>query len=539
MIVFIFAFLSILSVNTMVSGSNAAYSFNDLNGNYVDTISKPHKDPKLDYYLTSICRKENPSPSEDISLINDGTNTLLIDIYLKEGCTKIEDLYPLIEDIRASREGVIEAKIYKNRLISIRDLPYVSYISLPRRHYRDGIEVISEAANCTSDLMGICTYRNQGFDGDGIVVAVLDSEFYRDFSINRELPEKLVITSGSAYTPAERHGTACAELVKDVAPNVTMYLIDIGETEQDFIIAMENIMKLGQKIDVISCSLDFRLGLFNEEDDVNKAVRNVTSSGTIWVNSAGNFAERHWSGTFKDRDLDNYCDFAENDESINLSAKRGELVRIWLNWDEDWHRAQYDYDLYLYAPDNTYSSSNNPQQGYFGHKPAEFISMIAPTDGIYQIAIKKYKADNDITSFQLFSSHRLNEYNVQNGSLGIISCSEDVITTGAVDIFTLKIENSSSRGPTRNGKLKPDLVAPDNVSTMSYWPERFIGTSSSAPYIAGCTALVLEKYGSASFSEIKAALMASCIDLGPKGPDYAYGYGLVNVDSIKEPYGGI
>lgn len=536
MIVCTFVFLAIPSANSQDSGPNTSGSINNnLECIFFNPRSETCKDLKLDSYLVSLCSNENPNLSENIPLINDGIKTLLIDIYLKDGSIRIDELNHLTKNTRASRVGIIEAEIYKNQLLPIRNLPYVSYISLPRLHHRDGNEVISEAANCTRDLMRACAYRNQSFEGDGLVVAVLDSEFYRDLSINRELPEKLEIISSSTYTPAERHGSACAELIKDVAPNATMYLIDIGETEQDFILALENIMKLDKKIDVISCSLDFRLGLFNGNDDICKNVRNVTSSGTIWVNSAGNYAEKHWSGTFRDRDLDGYCDFEKMDESINLTAKRGELIRIWLNWDEDWLHARRDYDLYLYAPDNTYSSSNNPQKGYFGHKPSEFISMIAPADGIYQIAIKKYKVENDNISFQLFSSHKLDEYNVQNGSLGVIACSEDVITTGAVDISTLKIENSSSRGPTRSGKLKPDLVAPDNVTTISYWPDKFIGTSSSAPYIAGCIALVLERYGRSSFSDIKAALLASCKDLGPKGPDYAYGYGLLNISTLKEP----
>jgi hypothetical protein len=290
-----------------------------------------------------------------------------------------------------------------------------------------------------------------------------------------------------------------------------------------------------KKIGIISCSSDFQLGLFNGDDEVCKAVKNVTSGGTVWINSAGNYAEKHWSGNFIDRNLDAFCEFGanSNDESINLTAKRGELIRVWLSWNEDWLHATQDYDLYLYAPDGTYTASSNPQEGYFGHKPSESVSMVAPSDGIYRIAIKRYKVTRNNTTFQLFSSHKLDEYNMKNCSLGVIACSKDVITVGAVDISTLKIENSSSRGPTINGLLKPDLVAPDNVTTMSYWPEKFIGTSTSAPYVAGCIALAMEKFGHSDYSEIKAILNANAEDLGPKGPDYAYGYGLVNMSNLK------
>jgi hypothetical protein len=284
---------------------------------------------------------------------------------------------------------------------------------------------------------------------------------------------------------------------------------------------------------VISCSEDYYVGLFDGTDEVSKAVRKLTSQGTVWVNAAGNFADKHWYGAFEDLDGDGFNNFNSSDQTINFTAKRGEVIRLWLSWKDDWHCATQDYDLYLYAPDGSYTASDNPQEGYFGHKPTETICMVAPVDGVYQIAIKRYEAKGKDASFQLFSSHRLDEYNVPKYSLGILGSSADVITVGALNLSTLTIENSSSRGPTKEGRLKPDVVAPDNVTTISYWPNKFSGTSASAAYVAGCIALLMEKFGEADVEEAKRALTKNALDLGPKGPDFAYGYGLINISSIK------
>lgn len=56
---------------------------------------------------------------------------------------------------------------------------------------------------------------------------------------------------------------------------------------------------------------------------------------------------------------------------------------------------------------------------------------------------------------------------------------------GAINISTLQIQPYSSRGPTEDGRQKPDLVAPDNVITYSYISDGFAGTSAAAPFIGG------------------------------------------------------
>jgi subtilisin family serine protease len=103
-----------------------------------------------------------------------------------------------------------------------------------------------------------------------------------------------------------------------------------------------------------------------------------------------------------------------------------------------------------------------------------------------------------------------------------------VITVGAVR-YSLPnvIEPYSCQGPNADGIIKPDLVAPDCVSTASLSP--FCGTSAAAPHVAGLAALVKEANPGWSPSQIKSYLESEASDLGQIGKDNVFGSGLANL----------
>lgn len=119
--------------------------------------------------------------------------------------------------------------------------------------------------------------------------------------------------------------------------------------------------------------------------------------------------------------------------------------------------------------------------------------------------------------------------------------SPDVITVGAVDDKRTidpsddEIARFSSRGPTREGLTKPDVVAPGvNINSLSHTDNSgyisMSGTSMATPLISGSVALLLNKYGSLSPDEVKKKLMDSCIDL--KDSRDNQGSGLVNLQML-------
>ena len=386
------------------------------------------------------------------------------------------------------------------------------------------------------DLTGISALHDRNITGKGVTIAILDSQFYYDNETAEKLTRDIVPFYNDSYRKYEVHGIACAELISEIAPEVKLYLVDAGDDEEGVTDAIERLLELDEHIDIVSCSSDFPFGRFDGEDDICEEIAKMTANGTLWINSAGNQARCHWSGEFNDPDGNGFNNFSPEDESINLTLEEGNIARIWLSWDDDWDAAAQDYDLRLDHPVRGHSTSNNLQKGYRDQRPLETIYLVAPEDGTYQIKIRRYDDAGDQKSpirLHLFTTQDLDEHQVQNSSIGVMGCCRNVITVGAINISTMEIEPYSSRGPTVDGRQKPDLVAPDNVTTYSYISNGFAGTSASAPYVAGCAALIMEAFKDDPDLDVEKVLMDSATDLGPLGPDDIYGYGLVNLSNLE------
>lgn len=102
------------------------------------------------------------------------------------------------------------------------------------------------------------------------------------------------------------------------------------------------------------------------------------------------------------------------------------------------------------------------------------------------------------------------------GTITSPGCSKKGITIGAVDDND-NVPSWSGRGPTDDGRVKPDLVAPA-VGITSTWKDNLFkslsGTSMSTPYVSGVAALLLEADPSLKPDEVKEALKTTALDLG-------------------------
>ncbi len=113
---------------------------------------------------------------------------------------------------------------------------------------------------------------------------------------------------------------------------------------------------------------------------------------------------------------------------------------------------------------------------------------------------------------------------------------KNVIATANV-FFDGTLENSSSRGPAHDGRIKPDITAhgQGQISTNeNNTYQAFGGTSGAAPGIAGVAAQLYEAYGDINGGDfppsalIKAIILNTANEAGNIGPDYKFGWGIVN-----------
>lgn len=136
-----------------------------------------------------------------------------------------------------------------------------------------------------------------------------------------------------------------------------------------------------------------------------------------------------------------------------------------------------------------------------------------------------------------------------------ICTAKNSICVGAIYSDTLDHTCFSSRGPTDDGRLKPDLVAPGDEANDSYSPCLFGdainstipgdtygdkgGTSMATPMVSGAVALMREHFNDLGYGEIKphtykAILIQTADDLGNPGPDYTYGHGNLDIQEAVD-----
>lgn len=116
------------------------------------------------------------------------------------------------------------------------------------------------------------------------------------------------------------------------------------------------------------------------------------------------------------------------------------------------------------------------------------------------------------------------------GTLACPADADSVIACGAID-FAGRITSFSSRGPTIDGRIKPEVVAPGldvfvAIPRDQHAYNRLSGTSLSTPLIAGVCALVMESHPDWSPWVVKSIVQSTADRAG--SPDNTYGYGTVN-----------
>lgn len=121
---------------------------------------------------------------------------------------------------------------------------------------------------------------------------------------------------------------------------------------------------------------------------------------------------------------------------------------------------------------------------------------------------------------------------------GSFSTAKNVLTVGAVGKSRESLSVYTSRGPVKDGRMKPEITAVgtdlfSGIQNNNYGPGS--GTSMACPNVTGAAGLLYQRYRELHANAnpanvlIKTLLMNGASDLATPGPDYAYGFGLLDI----------
>lgn len=375
-------------------------------------------------------------------------------------------------------------------------------------------------------LINADTWHQAGVTGAGLRIGVLDLGFagYEDL-LGVELPGEAPLAKFGWYDEGEVHGTACAEIVHEVAPGADLVFAWYDGSEAAMGEAVAWLLE--QDVDIITHSAGALAGPRDGSGWKSRLIDDVAAQGILWVNAAGNEAQKHYRAVFTDADGNGIHEFAPGEEMLAL-YNRGQVL-IFLQWEDSWKNPTRDYELYLMNADgDVLASSEDPQSGEAGQRPLEGISYFTGGDTVYAV-VTVYESDTPVT-FDIFIGGGMSiDYTTPSYSLSTPADAFGSLTVGAVNWWDDRLASYSSQGPTADERLKPELSAPAGVSGQSYGRSAFDGTSAATPHVAAAAALVWQANPHFTRQEVMDYLIAMSTDLGPPGPDTGYGYGRLSL----------
>ena len=482
--------------------------------------------------------------------------------------------------ILTQRGNLAAVEIQATRIEAmVTEIKDIKYARLPLKFFPTA--VTSEGVALT----GATHYHNAGYTGQGVKIAIIDSGFkgLLDAQNNGDLPYDIqpydfpsngINNVDSKYY----HGTACAEIVHDMAPDAEIHLLKVSD-EIDIYSALDYCTD--NDINIISLSLStFGSGPGDGTGPLDELFNEARANGILVVASAGNYATynidgfpygAHWEGKFNDSDYDDFHEFIPNDTDSYYNAiaavpewdddgnPETDEVTIVMRWNDDWPYADVDYDLYLFDYDSgdLIGSSYYTQDGSEGSYPLEIIIHDLPNttpDDIHYYALVVTKESDETEKRELeiylggtgifvpFDLSPSSAIHTPSSSIAEPADAEGVLAVGAIDYTywpTGPQESFSSQGPTNawagiSARIKPDICGPDNITSLpfSHSYERFSGTSASAPHVAGAAALILSRYPDLTPDELQSYIEGNAIDMGEPGKDNIYGSGRMDMTFV-------
>ena len=367
------------------------------------------------------------------------------------------------------------------------------------------------------------------------------------------------LNNGCSNVNNTEHGTAVAEIVHQMAPSAKLQLYCIADTT-GFRQAEQDIVSRG--IPIVNSSLSFpgdsRGDGTGDATSAAATVQAARKAGVLWIASAGNSAQDHWSGTFGDSDRDGYTDLngtATANEQDAVVVPPGQSGIAYLTWDQ-WPQSSAPVTLVatpfkcdpsgcqtslvqipcpvpnscsvaqptgsrpvlsLNLPDNT--TSNN----------FEWVIQVKQGSGTPGVRYDlSYYGDVGPSLLSGKSAAR-----AAAGSVDSPASSPYALAVGAANVANNSLEAYSSQGPTIDRRVKPDITGFDNVASNLDQFSSFSGTSAGAPHVAGAAALIKSANSNLDAAALQAQLESRATGIAAGAPPTnQLGHGLLALGPV-------
>jgi hypothetical protein len=195
-----------------------------------------------------------------------------------------------------------------------------------------------------------------------------------------------------------------------------------------------------------------------------------------------------------------------------------------------WDEIVYDAPYYLPFKSAGNDRNDRPPEGatVYYYDNSSGWNSITYTNAVHAKGDGQYKSGFDTIST------KGNAKNIM--TVGAVS---DAVSSGNRSLSAATMSSFSGWGPADDGRIKPDIVANgislyscDDDHTADYTTKS--GTSMASPNACGSAALLIDYYddrfpgGAMRASTLKGLIIHTADDLGRPGPDYEFGWGLMN-----------
>ncbi len=395
--------------------------------------------------------------------------------------------------VQAAAPGRIQVQLPRHRLAALEAVPGLRRARQPHLASPKSLGAGLIESEGLEPIFNDTDWRDEGIDGKGVDVAVLDVAFDGWEALQgTELPRRVRadLLDPEAGSP---HGSAVAEVIHDLAPGARLHLYQF-RTDVEFDEALALIEADG--MDVVNASIGFdNIGPADGSSAPTRAVDAfIQRSGAVYVAAAGNEQDRYHIGPLSDVDGDGYLEIGGQEGTRIDDLLAGRLLS--LRWTEPMGAATWDIDLHVWTAEQDFLDGDAPclrseePQGGLGDDPYE--SVLGPCGGARAFAVAVLKAPGE-GRLQEIDAYLYNpggvdaRHRADGGTLTLPADSFLGVSVGACDLeqgqytSTGPAQQYSSRGPTEDGRTKPDLCGPTGVSTDSFGEGAFEGTSAAAP----------------------------------------------------------